>query len=279
MNLILVIIGSILILIGSIVTGVGWNWDKFHTQNKKADSEFSKIDLEKKHEDEANKSTQEVVPQSKPKERSEITLDSNKVTMRGSNVTLIKSGDDSDYKIKDNKISMEQRGQGEMKLVDSGDRSTFDVENNTVKMSQNNTKIIKVKIGRIIEDANNWLRGKVEKDKEETKAIIANFNKMGVLNSGTHVAKHIKRANSFIKSCNDYVRKIDREIEDLLMPIGEQNFEDTSWLKEEYKAYLEFIQYSKNVKDVLKKENNELCIRFCDEPTFNKILQANPYLE
>ncbi|MBU0759418.1 MAG: hypothetical protein KKC66_01645 [Candidatus Omnitrophica bacterium] len=144
---------------------------------------------------------------------------------------------------------------------------------------QNNTKIARVKIKRIIEDANSWLKKEIEKDKEEKEKIISGFNQRGTLYSGMHVAEHMKRVDNFIKSCNDYIEKIDREIEDLLMPIGEQSFEDVNWLKEEYQEYSKFIQYSRKVKDTIKKENNELCIRFCDEPTFNKILQANPYLE
>jgi len=70
-----------------------------------------------------------------------------------------------------------------------------------------------------------------------------------------------------------------RQIEDELLTMGEEKFETTSWLEEEYSKYQKFIEFSRTAKNNLKSFNNEICLRFTDKPTFENILKSKPYKE
>lgn len=140
-------------------------------------------------------------------------------------------------------------------------------------------KIAKIQINRIIEDAVPWLNERIEQNKAETEKITSGFNSRGTLNSGMHIGAQIKRVNIFIKSINDFIKEMHRKIEDILLDVGEERLDSIVWLKEEDKKYTDFIERTKKVKDSIKQQNNELCLRFTDKPTFENILKGHPYTE
>jgi len=144
---------------------------------------------------------------------------------------------------------------------------------------ENKQKIAKIQINRIVEDAIPWLEDKIEQNKAETEKITSNFNSRGVLHSGMHIAAHMKRVNSFIKSINDYIKEMNRKIEDILLNVEEEKLESVTWLKDEHKKYSDFIEITKTVKNSIKQQNDELCLRFTDKPTFDNILKAHSYIE
>jgi len=144
---------------------------------------------------------------------------------------------------------------------------------------QNNIKIAKVKINRIIDDANAWLQEKIEQNRPEIDKLIAQFNARGVVHSGMHIAAHIDRLNSLIKIINDYIKDMNRKIEDEVLRLGEEKFETVVWLKDEFTKYQEFIKFSETAKNNLKLFNNDVCLRFTDKPTFENILKSRPYRE
>ncbi len=144
---------------------------------------------------------------------------------------------------------------------------------------QNNIKIAKVKINRIIDDANAWLQEKIEQNRPEMDKLIAQFNARGVVHSGMHIAAHIDRLNSLIKTINDYIKDMNRKIEDEVLRLGEEKFETIVWLKDEFAKYQEFIKFSETAKNNLKLFNNDVCLRFTDKPTFENILKSRPYRE
>ncbi len=154
------------------------------------------------------------------------------------------------------------------------------VENGLKKADkQNNIKIAKVKINRIIDDAKAWLQEKIEQNRPETDKLIAQFNARGVVHSGMHIAAHIDRLSSLIKTINDYIKDMNRKIEDEVLMLGEEKFETVVWLKDEFTKYQEFIKFSETAKDNLKLFNNDVCLRFTDKPTFENILKSRPYRE
>lgn len=144
---------------------------------------------------------------------------------------------------------------------------------------QNEGRIVKIKINRVIEDANSWLREKREQNRTEIDKIKADVSRRNVYESGAHIALQIRRVNNFIKAINEYIKEANGKIEDLILGIGEEKFETTAWLTEEYQKYLKFIKTSEDAKNEIKHQNNELCSRLLDEKTFNAILKENPYKE
>jgi len=140
-------------------------------------------------------------------------------------------------------------------------------------------KFAKIQINRIIEDAVPWIDERIEQNKAETEKITSGFNSRGTLYSGMHIGAQIKRVNIFIKSINDFIKEMNRKIEDILLDAGEEKLDSIAWLKDEHKKYTDFIERTKKVKDSIKQQNNDLCLRFTDKPTFENILKAQPYTE
>lgn len=140
-------------------------------------------------------------------------------------------------------------------------------------------KVAKIHINRIIEDAAPWLEDTIKQDKEETNKIANLFNKHGVANGGEHIGKQIDKTNKFIRLVNDYIKEINRKIEDILLSLGEEKFETLIWLKEEYKKHTDFVEKTKKAKDSVKQQNDDLCARCTDKLTFENIQKVNPYIE
>lgn len=140
-------------------------------------------------------------------------------------------------------------------------------------------KIAEIQINRIIEDATPWLEDEIKQTKEETNRIANLFNKHGAVTGGEHIGKQIDRTNNFIRSTNEYIKEINRKIEDILLGVGEEKLDSVAWLKDEHRKCTDFIERTKKVKDSIKQQNNELCLRFTDKPTFENILKAHPYTE
>jgi predicted metal-dependent hydrolase len=146
--------------------------------------------------------------------------------------------------------------------------------------SESNIKAVKVKIKRILEDANSWLEKAIEQNETQTNKIKSTFNKSGVFHGGRHILAHINRINNFVNLVNDNVkRKVKREIEDLLITQKEEKFENINWLKDEYQKYLEFIKVSERAKGEVKRQNNELAVIIYGTSAFEAILKENPYRE
>jgi len=140
-------------------------------------------------------------------------------------------------------------------------------------------KLAKIHINRIIEDTASWLDETIEQNKIETNRISNDFNSRGMFNSGPHISVQIKRVNNFIKSVNDYIKDRNRKIEDILLDLGEERFDSVTWLVDEYRKYTGFIEKTKAVKNSIKQQNNELCSRITDKPTFDNIQKSMPYSE
>lgn len=157
--------------------------------------------------------------------------------------------------------------------------TTQAVPESKISEKENKQKIAKIQINRIIEDAGPWLEDHIKQNKEETDRIANLFNKHGTVNSGGHIAKQIDRTNNFIRLTNYYIKEMSRKIEDTLLGLGEEKLESVVWLEDEHKKYADFIERTKKVKNSIKQQNNELCLRFTDKPTFENILKAHPYTE
>ncbi len=144
---------------------------------------------------------------------------------------------------------------------------------------QNAIKIAEIKINRLIDDANAWVQERIEQNRPETDKLIAQFNARGVIHSGMHVAAHIDRVNLLLKNINDYIKDMNRKIEDEFLSLGEEKFETAVWLKDEFVKYQGFVKFSETAKNNLKSFNNEVCLRFADKSTFENILKSHPYKE
>ena len=142
---------------------------------------------------------------------------------------------------------------------------------------QGETKIAKVKTNRILEDAKNWLEERIKQNYSESERIISEFNRRNTLHGGSHVSVHITRVYEFIKSLRIYIKEVDRNIEDLLLGIGEEKLEKASLFQDEHNEYQKIIQSFETTIERIKKHNYELCLRFTDKPTLDNILKNNSY--
>lgn len=140
-------------------------------------------------------------------------------------------------------------------------------------------KILKIQINRIIEDASSWLEQRIKQNMSEIEKIKNNFASRNTSYSGGHITTHINRVNSFIKSTNDYIKEMNRKVEDILLGLGEERLESVTWLKDEYKKYTDFLEKVKTAKSSIKQQNDGVCLRYTDKPTYDNILKANPYTE
>lgn len=143
----------------------------------------------------------------------------------------------------------------------------------------NKQKIARIQINRIIEDADSWLKEKNEQNIAELEKIKNNFNSRNIAYSGMHITAHINRVNNLFKSINNYIKEMNRKIEDILLGIGEDKFEAATGLEDEYKKYIGFIDKVKVNKNSIEQQNEGVCLRWSDRPTFENILKAHPYIE
>jgi hypothetical protein len=142
---------------------------------------------------------------------------------------------------------------------------------------QNSREVIKVKVNKILEDADLWRQESIQANAREKGRITIDFNKRGALASSEHMIAHINRVNDYTKSANEYIKKLNGEIEDLLLSAGEGKFETANWLKEEYGKYSKFTESVKTTENNIKKQSSEFCLRFSDKAAFDKVLTEHPY--
>lgn len=140
-------------------------------------------------------------------------------------------------------------------------------------------KIAKIKINRIIEDAAFWLEERIKQNMSEIEKIKYDFASRNASYGGGHVTAHINRVNYFIKSVNDYIREMNRKIEDILLGMGQEKFEAVAWLGEEHKKYTDFLEKVQAAKNSIRQQNDGVCLKFTDKPTYDNILKANPYIK
>lgn len=137
--------------------------------------------------------------------------------------------------------------------------------------------VAKLTINRIIKDAGEALQTYIKKNSEEIERINGDFNMRNMVHGGGHVKAHIERVNSFIREVKILIKETARKIEDSLLLVKMSKLEDLS--AEESRNYNSFIDTARQAAENIKKQNYNLCSRFTDTPTLDKILNSIRYEE
>jgi len=144
--------------------------------------------------------------------------------------------------------------------------------------TKTNEKAIKIKINRILEDAQEWLPKQKKHFLNETNRITNDAINRGIGNSGPHAVLHIRNVNDFIESIDIYRKTMYRNIQDLLLEINENDLGKAGEFKPEYQQFTTFKTLTENAIDWAKKQNYSTCSRFIDKPTLDSILISKRYI-
>jgi hypothetical protein len=139
-------------------------------------------------------------------------------------------------------------------------------------------KIIEIKINRILEDAQQWLPKQKEHFLSESNRITSDAVQRGAGHSGSHVKLHIKNVNNFIETIDIYLKTVDRNIQDLLLNIGEDSIEKANDFEEQYQELVCFKESAEEAINWAKKQNYATCLKFTDKPTLDNIFKSKRYV-
>jgi hypothetical protein len=144
--------------------------------------------------------------------------------------------------------------------------------------NDNAKTIVNIKINRILEDAQEWLPKLKEQFLDEATRIMNDASSRGMAHSGSHVVLHIQNVNRFIELIDGYLKTTRREIQDLLLTIGEKNLEVIEEFHEENDKFGQFISAAGGAIEWAKEQNYSICARFTDKPTLDNIIKAKRYI-
>ena len=144
--------------------------------------------------------------------------------------------------------------------------------------TENAEKIAKVKINRILEDAHSWLPKHKDFFVNETNRIVNDAINRGMGSSGPHVVLHVRKVNDFIEAIDDYLKEMNRNIQDLLLEIGEDSLVSASNFEAQKQEFVDFKKLTEDTIDWAKKQNYATCLKFTDKQTLDNIFKSKRYI-
>lgn len=70
---------------------------------------------------------------------------------------------------------------------------------------------------------------------------------------------------------------MDRQIENFIVEVSENNLKNAPWLSNEYNAYKNVLENFDTDKRTVIEANEKICTRYWDKSAYDKYLRENPY--
>ena len=110
-----------------------------------------------------------------------------------------------------------------------------------------------INVVRFYEDFDLWLTKTLDSNEKKLHEIDGNFNSRGVLQSGMYLVAQFERVKDCQSKINEqWLKNVERPLQDFLLKEGAHSIDDIVWLNKEDKEKLITIDHKKEeaVKDV-----------------------------